>query len=115
MYLDDLTPALMAKRCRMPEQKIKAIAELKHRITSKIASCFERCFGWPAHVLLTWQLVYDIEERLYHWEDRFQEHFEMHVYGQEFFLARIKSDIKLLKMDRRFLQKLLPARLRKKR
>jgi plasmid maintenance system antidote protein VapI len=112
--LDDLTPDQMAKEIDMPVQDIIDIIERRRRITPKIASRFERCFGWPAHVLLTWQLLYDIEYELYRQENRLQE-FEWHVCGQELFLWWINNQIKSLKSDRAALKKRLPVRFRSMR
>jgi plasmid maintenance system antidote protein VapI len=114
MYLDDLTPDQMMKETGMPVKSIVEIIERQRRITPGIASLFERCFGWPAHVLLTWQLLYDIENELSRQEDRLQD-FECHVCGQELFLWCINNQIRMLKMDRALLKKLLPARLRSMR
>ncbi len=114
MYLDDLTPDQMMKETGMPVKSIVEIIERQRRITPGIASLFERCFGWPAQVLLTWQLLYDIENELYRQEDRLGE-FGWHVYNQEIFLVRIKNRISMLKMNRAFLKKGLPARLRSMR
>ena len=47
MYLDDLTPDQMMKETGMP---VKSIVEI---------------IDWPAQVLLTWQLLCDIENELY--------------------------------------------------
>ena len=114
MYLDDLTPDQMMKETGMPVKSIVEIIERQRRITTQIASLFERYFGWPAQVLLTWQLFYDIENELYRQEDRLGE-FGSHVYGQEIFLVEIKNKIRMLKMDRAFFKKRLPARLRSMR
>ena len=114
MYLDDLTPDQMMKETGMPVKSIVEIIERQCRITTEIASLFERYFGWPAQVLLTLQLLYDIENERYRQEDRLGE-FGWHVYGQEIFLVYIKNRIRMLKMDRAFLKKRLPARLRSMR
>ena len=114
MYLDDLTPDQMMKETGMPVKAIVEIIERQRRITPGIGSLFERCFGWPAQVLLTWQLLYDIENELYRQEDRLVE-FGWHVYNQEIFLVWNKKRIRMLKMDRAFLKKGLPARLRSMR
>jgi len=111
MYLDDLTPDQMMKETGMPVKSIVEILEGKLAITPGIASLFERCFGWPAQVVLTWQLLYDIENELYRQEERLGE-FGWHVYGQEIFLVYIKNRIGMLKMNRAFLKKRLHARLR---
>jgi plasmid maintenance system antidote protein VapI len=114
MYLDDLTPDQMMKETGMPVKYIVEIIERERRITTGIASLFERYFGWPAQVLLTWQLLYDIKNELYRQEDRLRE-FEWHVYNQEIFLVCRKNSIRMLKKDRAFLKKLLPARFRSMR
>ncbi len=114
MYLDDLTPDQMMKETGMPVKSIVEILEGKLAITPGIASLFERCFRWPAQVLLTWQLLYDIENELYRQEERLEK-FGLHVYNQEIFLVYIKNSIRMLKMDRALLKKLLPARLRSMR
>ena len=114
MYLDDLTPDQMMKETGMPVKYIVEIIERQRRITTGIASLFERSFGWPAQVLLTWQLLYDIENELYRQEDRLGE-FGWYVYNQEIFLVSIKNRIGVLKMNRAFLKKRLPARLRSMR
>ena len=114
MYLDDLTPDQMMKETGMPVKPIVEIIERQRRITPGIGSLFERCFGWPAQVLLTWQLLYDIENELYRQEYRLGE-FGSYVYNQEIFLVRIKNRISMLKMNRAFLKKGLPARLRSMR
>jgi len=100
----------VAKELKMPAQDI---IEMR-KITPKIAERFERCFGWPAQVLLTWQLLYDIENELYRQEERLEK-FGLHVYNQEIFLVHIKNSIRGLKKDRALLKKLLPARLRSMR
>ena len=114
MYLDDLTQDQMMRETGMPVKYIVEIVERQRRITTEIASLFERHFGWPAQVLLTWQLLCDIENELYRQEDRLGK-FGSHVYAQEVFLLSIKKRIRTLKMDRAFLKKLLPARLRSMR
>jgi plasmid maintenance system antidote protein VapI len=114
MYLDDLTPDQMMKETGMPVKSIVEILEGKLAITPGIASLFERCFGWPAQVLLTWQLLYDIENELYRQEERLEK-FGLHVYNQEIFLVYTKKLIRGLKKDRALLKKLLPARLRSMR
>ncbi len=114
MYLDDLTPDQMMKETGMPVKPIVEIIERQRRITPGIGSLFERCFGWPAQVLLTWQLLYDVENELYRQEYRLGE-FGSYVYNQEIFLVRIKNRISMLKMNRAFLKKGLPARLRSMR
>ncbi len=114
MYLDDLTPDQMMKETGMPVKYIVEIIERERRITTGIASLFERYFGWPAQVLLTWQLLYDIENELYRQEERLEK-FGLHVYNQEIFLVHIKNSIRGLKKDRALLKKLLPARLRSMR
>jgi plasmid maintenance system antidote protein VapI len=114
MYLDDLTPDQMMKETGMPVKSIGEIVERKRRITTEIASLFERSFGWPAQVLLTWQLLYDIENELYRQEGRLGK-FGSHVYTQEIFLVSMKNRISMLKIDRAFLKKRLPARLRSMR
>jgi len=114
MYLDDLTPDQMMKETGMPVKDIVEIIERQRRITTQIASRFERYFGWPAQVSLTWQLLYDIENELYRQEYRLGE-FGSYVYNQEIFLVRIKNRISMLKMNRAFLKKGLPARLRSMR
>src|SRR5260370_19948427 len=72
-----LTVDQVAEKLKMPLQDI---IEMR-KITPKIAKRFERCFGWPAQVLLTWQLLYDIENELYRQEDRLGE-FGWHVYNR---------------------------------
>ena len=114
MYADDLTPDQMMKETGMPVKSIVEIIERERRITTEIASLFERCFGWPAQVLLTWQLLYDIENELHRQEDRLGE-FGWHVCVQEIFLVDIKNRIRMLKMDRASLKKRLPVRLRSMR
>jgi hypothetical protein len=77
----------------------------------EIAEQLERCFGWPAPVLLRWQLLYDIEVELLG-QETFLEDLAVHVLGQELFLAEVKVRLKMLKKDRDFVKKLLPTRLR---
>jgi hypothetical protein len=64
--------------------------------------------------LLTWQLLYDIENELYRQEYRLGE-FGSQVWVQEISLVNIKNRISMLKMNRAFLKKGLPVRLRSMR
>jgi len=104
----------MMKETGKPVEYIVEIIKRQRRITTQIASLFERYFGWPAQVLLTWQLLHDIENELYRQEERLEK-FGLHVYNQEIFLVYIKNRIRMLKMHRAFLKKRLPARLRSMR
>jgi hypothetical protein len=114
MHLDDLTPDQMMKESGMPVKYIVEILEGERAITPEIASLFEHCFRWPAQVLLTDRLLYDIEKELDR-QERCLEDFEAHVWGQEIFLVHIKDNIKMLKKDLACLRKRLPVRLRSSR
>ena len=87
----------------MPVKYIVEITKRQRRITTQIASRFERYFGWPAQVLLTWQLLYDIENELNRQEERLEK-FGLHVYNQEIFLVYTKKLIRGLKKDRALLK-----------
>src|SRR5260370_36011568 len=73
------------------------------RSRPKIAKRFERCFGWPAQALLTWQGLYDIEE-LWWGEETFATELEEYVQGLKVFLAQLKSRNKMLQKERPFVK-----------
>lgn len=106
-----ITADRLANDTGVPLEHINEIIEGKRAITPKIAKLFERCFGWPATVLLDWQLLYDLEVKVWGHE-RWLAEAIMHVRGQEMFLAYVKDNIKRLKKDCAFVKRRLPARLR---
>ena len=109
-----LTLDQVAKKVEMPEQDINEIIESKLPITSEIASLFQRRLGWPAHALLEFQTLYDIETQILgHFN--FLAEFKMHLVGQEIFLAFLKARLKELKRNRAFVKRLLRATLRSRR
>jgi antitoxin HigA-1 len=107
----DITPARLANESGVPLVHITEIIEGKRAITPQIAKRVERCFGWPAAVLLYWQLLYDIEVKLLGQETWLADA-TLHVRGQKMFLADVKNNMKILKIDCALIKKRLPARLR---
>jgi plasmid maintenance system antidote protein VapI len=94
-----LTLGEVAEKLKMSPQDI---IEMR-KITPEIAERFERCFGWPAQVLLTWQDLYDIEERLWGVET-FATELADYVQGQKVSLAQLKSRDKMLQKERPFVK-----------
>ncbi len=106
----DLTLDQVARKAGMPEQDLNEIIKDKLPITREIASRFERSLGWPAHALIEFQTLYDIEAQILgHFQ--FLADFKMHLVGQEIFLARLEARFKELKKDRAFAKKLIRASL----
>ncbi len=94
-----LTLDQVAKKLKMPAQDI---IEMR-KITPKIAERFERCFGWPAQVLLTWQSLYDVEEQWWG-QETFATKLEEYVQGLKVFLAQLKSRNEMLQKERPFVK-----------
>jgi len=94
-----LTLYQVAKKVGMPPEDIFKM----RKITPEIADRLERCFGWPAHVLLTWQLLYDVEEQ-YWGEETFATALKEHMQGQRIFLAQVKSRKEMLQKERPFVK-----------
>ena len=90
-----LTLDQVAEKLKMPPQDI---IEMR-KITPKIAKRFERCFGWPAQALLTWQHLYDVEEQWWG-EETFATEPEEYVQDLKVFLAQLKFRNKMLQKER---------------
>jgi addiction module HigA family antidote len=107
----DITADRLANDTGVPLEHINEIIAGKRAITPEIAKLCERCFGWPARVLLDWQNLYDVEVELWGQETWLADAI-MHVRAQEMFLAHVKDNIKTLKGYGAFVKRRLPARLR---
>ena len=94
-----LTLDQVAEKLKMPPQDI---IEMR-KITPEIAERFERCFGWPAQVLLTWQGLYDVEEQWWG-QETFATELEEYVQGLKVFLAQLKSRNEMLRKERPFVK-----------
>jgi len=94
-----LTVDQVAKKLKMQPQDIIGM----RKITPEIAERFERCFGWPVQVLLTWQSLYDVEEQWWG-EETFATELEEYVQGLKVFLAQLKSRNKMLQKERPFVK-----------
>jgi plasmid maintenance system antidote protein VapI len=84
------------------EMQTEDIVEMR-KITPAFADRCERCFGWPAQVLLTWQLLYDVEEQWWG-EETFATALKEHMQGQRIFLAQVKSRKEMLQKERPFVK-----------
>jgi plasmid maintenance system antidote protein VapI len=94
-----LTPDQVTKKLEMQTEDI---VEMR-KITPAFADRCERCFGWPAQVLLTWRRLYDVEERWWG-EETFATALKEHIQGQRIFLAQVKSRNEMLQEERPFVK-----------
>jgi addiction module HigA family antidote len=108
MRPQQIAPERLASETGLSREQITEILEGKSKITAQIAECFERCFNWPARILVLWQVNYDIQVELLG-QEKWLAEAKLHLLGQELFLAEVENKIKTLKKDRADVRKLIPA------
>jgi addiction module HigA family antidote len=108
MRPQQIPPERLANETGISLEQITEILQAKRAITPEIAESIERCFGWPAKVLLDWQRRCD--EAVLQLGLEFLELAEPYVEAQR--RAKFKKTCKMLKKDVARFKKLALGHLR---